>query len=304
MEDSNTRKRTKTPSVIFVNGLAHGWAFRVSEAFRPALDIMYGEWIDKKPTEALRAETWLDLGFLSKEHMRSEVADPVQRKALQSLVTAAKVMWVGWGEGVPPKYAFSEGDILYPVDGGLALQVQRTYGARLSAAVYRHEPNSGRYIQEREFDCFQNEFAQILKYGLAIHDECVGHVAPGKISEKAARILRSKSDFTSKQINGMSDREAWIWIYGQAKPNKKPKKKGYICFTGFARYEERAELEAMASQANMGVMKSVDPRTTFLCIGGPNPGPSTMVKARAQGVILLTPAQFKNLLETGELPPY
>lgn len=32
-------------------------------------------------------------------------------------------------------------------------------------------------------------------------------------SEKVTRILKSKSNFTEEEINSMSERDAWDWVY-------------------------------------------------------------------------------------------
>jgi hypothetical protein len=61
-------------------------------------------------------------------------------------------------------------------------------------------------------------------------------------TEKVARILRARGNFSEEQIAAMSDGEAWDWVYRQ---RKAPEPRcDQICFTGFS--VERDELEATA----------------------------------------------------------
>jgi hypothetical protein len=96
---THTRRTTKL-SVTFDGGYAKAWAFKVGECFRPALDIKYTPYIDKK----------------------------------------SKIERSHWTEGVPPKYAFHIGDLIHHSnDLDLSVQVQGILGDNcLSVAVYRH----------------------------------------------------------------------------------------------------------------------------------------------------------------------
>ena len=121
-------------------------------------------------------------------------------------------------------------------------------------------------------------------------------------TEKVAKILRVRSDFTEAQIQGMTDSQAWTCIYDldqQEKAQVGPKRV-QICFTGFGT-SERAELEAEAIRLEMEVKSSVTKTLRYLCTG-PDAGPSKVTKAKEQGVMILSPEQFHALCETGEVP--
>lgn len=118
-------------------------------------------------------------------------------------------------------------------------------------------------------------------------------------TEKIAKILRAKSEFSEEQIHAMSDREAWAWIYSQ-RPPKTKEKLDQVCFTGFDP-KVRSALEAMAREAHLEIVKSVTKNLRYLCTG-PNAGPSKLEKAIEQHVVLMSLEQFENMIETGELP--
>ena len=118
-------------------------------------------------------------------------------------------------------------------------------------------------------------------------------------SEKVAKILRAKSNLSEEQIYAMTEREAWAWIYSQ-RPPKTKEKLDQICFTGFDQ-TVRALLELKAREAHLEVAKSVTKNLRYLC-AGPNAGPSKLKKAKQLHVILMSPEQFENMIETGELP--
>lgn len=122
-------------------------------------------------------------------------------------------------------------------------------------------------------------------------------------TEKVAKILRVRSDFTEEAIQPMTDSEAWTHVYGldhQQRAQAEPKRI-QICFTGFGT-SERARLEMQASAVlGLEVKPSVTKTLRYLCIG-PDAGPSKVDKARAQGVTVLNAHDFNRLCETGELP--
>lgn len=117
-------------------------------------------------------------------------------------------------------------------------------------------------------------------------------------TEKPAKILRAKSEFSEEQINAMSDGEAWAWIYAQ-KPKAK-EKLDQICFTGFSP-SICNDLEAQAKSVHLKVVTSVTKNLRYLCTG-PNAGPAKLKRATEQDVILMTLEQFENMMNTGELP--
>lgn len=118
-------------------------------------------------------------------------------------------------------------------------------------------------------------------------------------SERVAMILKAKSDLSQEQIDGMTDREAWAWIYSQ-RPRKSAEQLDQICFTGFS-VSRRKELEGMAETAHLDVVTRVTKNLRYLC-AGPNAGPSKMREAKDKAVVIMSEQQFLNLLDTGELP--
>lgn len=120
--------------------------------------------------------------------------------------------------------------------------------------------------------------------------------------DRITQILLAKSNLTPEQIAGMSDREAWGWLYAHFPPKSKRHKKNVqqICFTGFSA-DERKRLETEAEQAHLEVVKTVTQSLRYL-VTGPNAGPSKLQKAREQEVVILGADQFHSMLETGELP--
>jgi len=118
-------------------------------------------------------------------------------------------------------------------------------------------------------------------------------------TEKVARILRAKSEMSEPEIQAISDREAWAWIYSQ-RPRKTAEKLDQICFTGFDP-DARSALEEKARESHLEVVKSMTKNLRYLCTG-PNAGPSKLEKAAEQHVVLMSQEQFDNMVETGELP--
>lgn len=87
----------------------------------------------------------------------------------------------------------------------------------------------------------------------------------------------------------------------QAAPEKVTKQAATeILFTGFLK-AERAQLEQTARDAGMRVVKSVTNGLVYLCAGS-NAGPEKVEPAQARGLFILTAADLRVLIETGELP--
>lgn len=134
-----------------------------------------------------------------------------------------------------------------------------------------------------------------------ISNNSYGYRMPPK--EKVRRILMSKSDMSTAEIDALSDREAWAWVYGHAKSrrtSKQDNQRDQICFTGF-NSSTRADLTNIAEAGGLHVVKSVTKDLAFLCIGE-NAGPSKCLKAKEKNVMVLDEQQFLNLLQNGELP--
>lgn len=75
-----------------------------------------------------------------------------------------------------------------------------------------------------------------------------------------------------------------------------------IVFTGF-RKVDRDGLEALAQSHNMWVRKTATRGCDYMVVG-PTAGPRKMELATAQGVLILTEAEFLALVQTGELPEF
>lgn len=100
----------------------------------------------------------------------------------------------------------------------------------------------------------------------------------------------------------MTDREAWAWLYEHFPPKTERYNKSIaaICFTGFS-ISDRAKLEREALDAHLHVVKSVTKTLRYL-VAGENAGPAKLEKAKDQDVVLLNIEQFRQMLDTGELP--
>ncbi|MGY6771860.1 BRCT domain-containing protein [Gallibacterium sp. ZY190522] len=73
-----------------------------------------------------------------------------------------------------------------------------------------------------------------------------------------------------------------------------------VCFTGFKK-ATKEQLETLARIKGFLVRKSVTNNLNFL-VTGDNAGFSKVAKAESMGITILTEEEFRNLLETGELP--
>lgn len=87
------------------------------------------------------------------------------------------------------------------------------------------------------------------------------------------------------------------------KTKRKQTTKSYdyeVCFTGFKK-ATKEQLETLARIKGFLVRKSVTNNLNFL-VTGDNAGFSKVAKAESMGITILTEEEFRNLLETGELP--
>ncbi|WP_159686424.1 BRCT domain-containing protein [Flavobacterium sp. 9R] len=117
------------------------------------------------------------------------------------------------------------------------------------------------------------------------------------LSEKLTKILRSNTNLSELDLNNLTERQGWDIVYS-LKPKAEPKIE--ICFTGFSP-KDKSELTKIAEHNNFRIAKSITINLNFLCFGE-NAGPSKMKKAQEQNVILLNAEEFRNLIETGEIP--
>ena len=118
-------------------------------------------------------------------------------------------------------------------------------------------------------------------------------------TEKATMILQSKTDLTKEQIAELTDAEAWNLIYS-IRSTKAKDNRLQVCFTGFGA-SKKVELTNLAQDKKFNVVASVTKKLDFLC-GGETAGPKKLEKAIEQGVQILSENEFKNLIETGEVP--
>jgi hypothetical protein len=81
-------------------------------------------------------------------------------------------------------------------------------------------------------------------------------------SEKLARILKSKSLFSAKEIETVSEAAGWTWVYANAAPRRE--KLPQVCFTGFT-VPEKLELAALAGQSGLKIVTHVTKHLAFLC---------------------------------------
>jgi len=118
-------------------------------------------------------------------------------------------------------------------------------------------------------------------------------------SKRVADILRSRSaPFTEDQIEAMSDRDGWSWIYGHDKTRQEYKapKLPEICFTGFPD-NEKERLCLIALEAGLLVKDSVT-KNLALLVTGAFPGPSKMSKAEKQGCTITDEAGFLEFIQS------
>lgn len=118
-------------------------------------------------------------------------------------------------------------------------------------------------------------------------------------SKKVADILRSRSaPFTEEQLEAMSDREGWSWIYGEGKTQREYKapKLPEICFTGFPD-KDKERLCLLALDAGLLVKDSVTKKLVLL-VTGAFAGPSKLSKAEQQGCTITDEAGFLAFIQS------
>ena len=82
---------------------------------------------------------------------------------------------------------------------------------------------------------------------------------------------------------------------------KQPKKKGLeICFTGFLKID-KTNLVDLAEEKGLIVRNNVTKWLDILCCGY-NAGEKKIENARHQNVLIMNEEQFRQMLETGEIP--
>jgi NAD-dependent DNA ligase len=110
------------------------------------------------------------------------------------------------------------------------------------------------------------------------------------VSEKVRHILISMgAPFTDEEMESMSDKEGWAWIYA-TRPPKRTQVLPEICFTGFGP-SRKAELQKIAKDRGFKCVTSVTKNLSFLCVGD-NPGPAKLREATDQGVAIISEEEF------------
>lgn len=116
------------------------------------------------------------------------------------------------------------------------------------------------------------------------------------ISEKVRRILIAKgAPFTPEEMDCMTDKEGWAWVYDTSPPKtKKNKNLPEICFTGFDPVR-KLELKKKAENHGYKCVTCITKNLSYLCIG-PAPGPSKLKEATIQGVKVISENDFDQLI--------
>ena len=108
-------------------------------------------------------------------------------------------------------------------------------------------------------------------------------------------ILRNHAPALKREgIDRMTWEEARVYYYEHKSgwaTNKPKDVRDTVCFTGFT-LSEKTELERVAEAKNMRVVEQVNMGLHFL-VCGPNAGPKKLEKASAQGVAIMSDADFR-----------
>lgn len=113
-------------------------------------------------------------------------------------------------------------------------------------------------------------------------------------SERVTRILLSRG-MAIAEIQMLTELQAWDLVYEKLPARRAPLKRLQVCFTGFES-EERYEMESIAMAAGHNVARSVT-KSLGLLVCGDNPGPAKLEKAHAQGVKILTAAEYRERVQ-------
>ena len=113
-----------------------------------------------------------------------------------------------------------------------------------------------------------------------------------------------RKDRIVEELKGTESIEVKLNYYISINPIPKALSKSHdlpdVCFTGF-KNDDKKRLIEQAESKDMIIRSSVTRNLNFLCCGY-SAGPAKVKKARAQGVVTLSEVQFRELLETGEVP--
>lgn len=120
-------------------------------------------------------------------------------------------------------------------------------------------------------------------------------------TKKLVQILRSKgAPFTPDEMNQISDKEAWAWVYKNFPPKKKRSQdlssihKPKICFTGFTQ-EEKLELITISGslfKVCNNVVVGLD-----ILVTGQAPGSRKLEDAARQNAKIIDRNEFMKILK-------
>ncbi|WP_299820514.1 BRCT domain-containing protein [uncultured Jannaschia sp.] len=111
-------------------------------------------------------------------------------------------------------------------------------------------------------------------------------------SERVSKILRSKSDLSAEEIDGMSDAEAWDHVYAFGAARKKPEDtRTRITLTGFTPSQKSVLKDAAEMTGAYRVMSGMAKSTAILVVGA-EPGEKKIAAARRNDVPMMSGAQF------------
>lgn len=127
-----------------------------------------------------------------------------------------------------------------------------------------------------------------------------GHYIKG-FDTAAGRVLTFRKDRVVEYLSGREylrdpDAPPPPVVRRETPPGARPS----ILFTGFAAVQ-RANLERVAAESGLRVVKSVTRDLMFL-VAGPNAGPKKVEGARELGSYIVSESEFFELAQTGVLP--
>jgi len=185
MENEN-QKRTRVPfnSVEFTDtrdgasGFAKNWYFWVSNAFKPALDIGYNEYIHDKKTRALRDRRSYELFGVSHADLKKRIEAAGERLSDSDdhkRIMGFAVRYPIETQGEPPLYGFRQTDGLESRNGEWYVQAQQSVADteeaqgkvdfQVFARVREPENGDGVWRATRWFTSLQKDFVELLKTG-------------------------------------------------------------------------------------------------------------------------------------------
>jgi hypothetical protein len=185
MENEN-QKRTRVPfnSVGFTDardgasGFAKDWYFWVSDAFKPALDIGYNEYIHDKKTRALRDRRSYELFGVSHADLKKRIEAAGERLADSDdhkRIMGFAVRYPIETQGAPPLYSFRQTDGLESRNGEWYVQVQQSVADteevpgrvdfQVLARIREPENGEGAWRATRWLTTSQRDFVELLRTG-------------------------------------------------------------------------------------------------------------------------------------------